>query len=114
MKDALTYNSFIGSVQFSADDDVFYGKIEGIDDLISYEGTSVAELKEAFRNAVEDYMDLCKEVGKEPFKSCKGSFNVRISKELHLAAMKKASLEGVSLNQLVKKALEKEVVSTQR
>lgn len=114
MKDALSYKDFIGSVQFSADDDVFYGKIEGIDDLVSYEGTSVAELKKAFRDAVEDYTALCKEAGKEPFKSCKGSFNVRISKELHLAAMKKAALEGVSLNQLVKKAIEKELVSVHR
>ena len=96
MKEALSYKGFIGSVQFSADDDVFCGKIEGIDDLVSYEGTSVAELKKAFRDAVEDYLGLCKEAGKEPFKSCKGSFNVRISKELHLAAMKKAALEGVS------------------
>lgn len=114
MKDALSYKGFIGSVQFSADDDIFYGKIQGIDDLVSYEGTSVAELKKAFRDAVEDYMQLCKEAGKAPFKSCKGSFNVRIPKELHLAAMKKAALEGVSLNQLVKKAIEKEVVAEQR
>ena len=49
MKDALSYKGFIGSVQFSADDDVFYGKIEGIDDLVSYEGTSVAELKKRKR-----------------------------------------------------------------
>ncbi len=111
MKKALTYKGFIGSVHFSADDEVFCGKIEGIDDLVSYEGTSVVELKKAFREAVEDYMQLCKEAGKEPLKSCKGSFNVRISKELHLAAMKKAALEGVSLNQLVKKAIERELVA---
>ena len=114
MKEALSYKGFIGSVKFSADDDVFCGKIEGIDDLVSYEGISVVELKKAFRDAVEDYMELCKEVGKEPVKSCKGSFNVRITKELHLAAMKKAALEGVSLNQLMKKALERELVAEHR
>ncbi|MFC1591206.1 type II toxin-antitoxin system HicB family antitoxin [Thermodesulfobacteriota bacterium] len=114
MKDALSYNGFIGSVQFSADDDVFCGKIEGIDDLVSYEGTSVAALKKAFRDAVEDYLELCKKAGKQPFKSCKGSFNVRISKELHLAALKKAAMEKISLNQLVKKALEQEIMAEQR
>lgn len=109
MKDMLSYKGFIGSVHFSAKDDVFYGKIEGIDDLVSYEGTSVAELKKAFNEAVENYLELCREAGKEPLKSCKGSFNVRISSELHQAAMRKAVLHGLSLNQLVQKAIEKEI-----
>ncbi len=111
MKDVISYKGFIGSVQFSAKDDVFHGKIEGIDDLVSYEGTSVAELKKAFKEAVKNYIELCNKVSKEPFKSCKGSFNVRISKELHQAAMKKAILEGVSLNQLVQQAIKKEVMA---
>ncbi|MCP4395973.1 MAG: type II toxin-antitoxin system HicB family antitoxin [bacterium] len=110
MKDVLTYQNFIGSVHFSAEDEVFFGKIEGIDDLISFEGTTVSELQQAFYEAVEDYIELCREVGKQALKSYKGSFNVRVSPEIHEKAVRKATLQGISLNQFVQKALEKEVV----
>lgn len=110
MKEVLTYKGFIGSVHFSAEDAVFHGKIENITDLVTFEGKSVKELVNAFHEAVDDYTALCKEAGKEPLKSCKGSFNVRISPELHKKAMLKATITGVSLNQLVRKAIEKELV----
>ena len=109
MKDILTYKDFIGSVHFSAEDKVFHGKIEGIIDLVTFEGKSVNELENAFHEAVDDYISLCKKAGKEPFKSCKGSFNVRIPYELHIKAVKQATMMGVSLNQLVQKAIEKAV-----
>ena len=109
MKDVLLHKGFIGSVHFSARDGVFYGKIEGISDLITFEGKSVKELVSAFHEAVDDYMSLCQEAGKEPLKSCKGSFNVRISSDLHSKALKKATVLGVSLNQLIQKAIENEV-----
>ena len=109
MKDVLTYKDFTGSVHFSAADKVFHGKIEGISDLIMFEGQSVAELTTAFHEAVEDYLELCKEVGKEPEKSYKGSFNVRVSFDLHRKAVEKAIRLGISLNQLVQKALEEKV-----
>ncbi|MDO9287980.1 MAG: type II toxin-antitoxin system HicB family antitoxin [Thermodesulfovibrionales bacterium] len=109
MKDVLTYKGFIGSVHFSAEDRVFHGKIEGITDLVSFEGHTVNELIRAFHEAVDDYIALCKKVGKEPLKSCKGSFNVRVPSELHTKAIQKASMFGISLNQLVQKAMEKAV-----
>lgn len=59
MSDKLKYKHFTGSVEFSADDEVFFGKIEGINDLVMFEGTSVNELKSAFEEAVEDYIELC-------------------------------------------------------
>jgi len=59
MKDVLVYKDYTGSVHFSADDEVFFGKIEGIDDLVSFEGKSVVELKTAFEEAVDDYIELC-------------------------------------------------------
>jgi predicted HicB family RNase H-like nuclease len=78
MKDVLTYKGFIGSVHFSNSDKVFHGKLEGINDLITFEGRNVSELTTAFRGAVNDYLELCKEAGKNPERSYKGSFNVRI------------------------------------
>ena len=59
MKDILLYKDYIGSVHFNSDDEIFYGKIEGIDDLISFEGSSVKELKKAFEESVNDYLELC-------------------------------------------------------
>jgi len=109
MKDTLSYKQFIGSIHFSADDDIFFGKIEGVRDLVTFEGSSVDELKTAFIEAVDDYIALCREVGKEPLKSAKGSFNVRIPPKLHRQAMGKAALAGVSLNKLVRRAIEREV-----
>ena len=109
MKDVLTYKNFIGSVHFSAEDKVFHGKIEGITDLITFEGKSVDELTKAFHEAVNDYIALCREANKEPLKSCKGSFNVRIPSELHIKAAQQAVKLGISLNQLVQKAIEKAV-----
>lgn len=109
MKDILMYKDFIGSVHFSADDKVFHGKIEGITDLVTFEGKSVDELEKAFHEAVNDYITLCKEAGKKPLKSCRGSFNVRIPSELHIKAMNQAVKLGIPLNQLVQKAIEKAV-----
>jgi len=109
MKDVLRYKDFIGSVHYSAEDDCFFGKIEGIDDLVTFEGRDVDELKRSFREAVEDYVELCRAAGKPLHKSCKGSFNVRMPAELHQKAARKSALLGISLNQLVQRAVEKEV-----
>ena len=112
MSDAMTYKGYIGSVHFSAEDEVFHGKIEAISDLIMFEGKSVKELKKAFHEAVDDYLETCEQMGREPQKPFKGSFNVRISPETHRMAAMKASLSGISLNQFVQQTIEKAV--TQR
>ncbi|GHU54466.1 DNA repair protein HhH-GPD [Spirochaetia bacterium] len=109
MKDVLSYKEFIGSVHFNADDEVFYGKIEGIDDLIVFEGDTVNELKQAFQDSVEDYIASCKKHDKKIDKSYKGSFNVRITPDLHKKVKRAAIKLGMSLNQFVQKAVEDEV-----
>ena len=109
MKDILHFAGFIGSVHFSAKDDCFFGKIEGIDDLITFEGQDVKELKMAFQETTTEYIELCKSTGKPLHKSYKGSFNVRITPDLHKKAVHKSLKLGISLNKLVQKAIEKEV-----
>ena len=109
MSDSMTYKGYIGTVRYSEEDEIFHGKIEAINDLVMFEGTSVKELKKAFHEAVDDYLETCKEMGREPQKPFKGSFNVRISSELHRKAVERATRMGVSLNQLVQKALEEKV-----
>ena len=79
----LKYKDFIGSVAFSEADNVFFGKIEGIDGLVNFEGESVAELTNAFHEAVDDYLAYCAEEGIEPHKSYSGSLNVRLTPDIH-------------------------------
>lgn len=105
----LEYKDFIGSVNYTDEEECFYGKIEGINDLITFEGASVKELKKAFKDAVEDYLELCKQLNKEPYRSVKGSFNVRIEPKLHYSAIYTALKKGISLNQFVADAIKSNV-----
>ncbi len=106
MKNKMQYKSFAGSVNYDDREELLYGKVEGIDDLITFEGEDIKELKEAFHNAVDDYLELCKAAGKSPGKSYKGSLNVRLTKDLHQQAAKMATEKGISLNQLIREAVE--------
>ncbi len=110
MKDFIVYKEYLGSVHFNAEDEVFFGKIEGIDDLISFEGKSVDGLKKAFQEAVNDYIQICKDANKNCEKFYKGSFNVRIPSEIHKKAKRLAMMKGISLNQFVQNAVEQEVM----
>jgi predicted HicB family RNase H-like nuclease len=109
MKNILEYEGFYATIQYSTEDDIFFGTIEGIGDSVSFEGNSTRELKKAFQEAVEDYQDICLRENKPVYKSYKGSFNVRITPELHRLTEEKAKKEGLSLNQMVQRALEHEL-----
>ena len=109
MNNTLKYKGFFASVIFSDEDNILFGKIEGIDDLVMFEGSSVTELKAMFREAVEDYIEICKQSNKPCLKSFKGSFNVRVKPEIHQRAAMIATAKGISLNQLVQKAIEREI-----
>jgi predicted HicB family RNase H-like nuclease len=106
MSELLTYKGYFGSARYSAVDEVFYGKLEGIDDLVNYEGDSVKELIKAFHEAVEDYLETCQKIGKAPNKTYKGSFNVRIPAKMHRDAAILAASKDISLNNLAKKAIQ--------
>lgn len=106
MTNGLNYKDYVGSVQFSAEDEVFYGRILGISDRITFEGDSVASLQKDFHDAVDDYIATCEEIGKEPQKPYKGSFNVRIRPELHRNAAMFAASHNQTLNAFVEKAIE--------
>jgi predicted HicB family RNase H-like nuclease len=112
MNNILTYKGFIGSVNYSADDHIFFGKIEGINDMVTFEGTTVNELENAFREMVNLHIEDCGREGKPVEKSYKGSFNVRISQELHKKAVQTATAKRMTLNQLVKQALKRELENT--
>lgn len=105
MNDILEYKNYYGSVEYSAADEIFHGQILGITDHITYEGDSVKSLKEDFADAIEDYLASCEELGKAPEKTYKGSFNVRISPELHKRLAIYSKHHGQSLNKSVEKAI---------
>jgi predicted HicB family RNase H-like nuclease len=109
MKNTLNYKGFLGSVHLSEEDEMFYGKLEGISDCIMFEGASVTELKSMFKEAVNEYIEDCKHQNKPCFKSFKGSFNVRVKPEMHKRAVLFAIENGISLNQLIQKAIEREI-----
>ena len=111
MSNTMEYNGYVGSVEFSEKDGVFFGKVMGVRALISYEGTTAQELVEDFHGAIDDYLALCESEGKEPEKAYKGSFNVRISPELHKRAVISAAAQNISLNSLVERSLESYVAT---
>ena len=106
MKNTMEYKGYVGSVEFSEEDALFYGKVLGIRALISYEGTNAAELVADFHGAVDDYLELCAQSGTEPEKAYKGSFNVRISPELHKQAVIAAMSHNMSLNSFVETSIQ--------
>lgn len=114
MNNTMEYKGYIGSVEFSEADRILFGKVQGIRSLISYEGTTVSELIQDFRNAVDDYLALCEEEGKTPEKAFKGSFNVRFKNpELHKRAAVYAYNHSVSLNSVVEESVAEYLVSRQ-
>lgn len=109
MNNTIEYKGYIGSVEFSEEDSIFFGKVMGIRSLISYEGENAADLISDFHDAVDDYLSICEVEGREPEKAYKGSFNIRISPELHKQLVVCATSCQMSLNSFVEKALQKTV-----
>lgn len=111
MEKTMEYNGYIGTVEYSAEDEMLYGKIWGINDSVTYDGESISQLKEAFHEAVDDYLVICKELGKEPQKAYKGVFNVRVKPKLHKKAAMEATKRGMSLNQFVEMSISHELMA---
>ena len=105
MKNILEYKGYYTKIEFSTEDKVLFGKIEGIKDLVNFESETTDGIEKEFRLAVDDYLEFCKSVGKNPDKVYKGTFNVRISPELHKKLALLALKDNRSLNAEIEKAL---------
>jgi len=105
----LHYNGYLGSVNFSEQDGVFYGKIEGIDGLVNFEGASVDELTGAFHEAVDDYVAYCEAEHLPLHKSYSGQLNIRIAPETHSRIAILAKQAGVTINSFIRSALDSRV-----
>jgi len=95
----MKYKGYYAVPQYNQHDKCFYGKIMGISDVVGFEGRTVDELENEFKESVEDYIETCREIGKEPEKSFSGKLNLRLGPELHARAASIASQKNKSLNQ---------------
>ncbi len=105
----LEYKGYTGSIEYSKEDDLLYGKVLGINGLISYEGKTGQELENDFKEAVDSYLADCENEGGVPEKPFKGSFNVRISPQLHQKAALLAMEEQMSLNNFVAESIRERI-----
>ena len=95
----MKYKGYTGTVEYSEKDACLFGRLVGIDDIISYEGESVPEIRQAFHEAVDDYLSDCAAAGKQPNKPYSGKFILRLDPELHARLALQAQEAGKSLNQ---------------
>ena len=110
MNNTMKYKDYIGSVEFSEEDGIFFGKVMVIRELICYEGEDVVSLLSSFHQAIDEYLAWCEESGRLPERAYKGSFNVRIGQDLHRKIAMYAVEKEISLNGLVETALQEYVV----
>lgn len=102
----LEYKGYHGSIEIDLESYILHGKILFVTDLVTYEGTSVTEVETQFKSAVNDYLETCQQLGREPQQPFSGSFNVRVGSTLHKNATMRALRDGVKLNAIVVTALE--------
>lgn len=105
MSNLLSYKNYNGTVEYSKEDKCLFGKVVGIKSVLSYEGDSVRELEQDFQNVIDEYLIDCKDRNMEPEQPYKGTFNVRISSELHRNIAVYAIEHGTSLNAAVEEAI---------
>ena len=110
MSKMMEYQGYHAQIEYDAEDGIFVGKVFGLADSLNFHGTSVSELEEMFHQSVDNYLKMCAETGKTPEKEFKGSFNIRISPELHKEISLHAAQEGITLNQYVLRALEESLL----
>ncbi|HZG28982.1 MAG TPA: type II toxin-antitoxin system HicB family antitoxin [Ensifer sp.] len=107
MNNVITYKGYSARVDYDAEDEIFFGRIAGITDGVGFHGESVAELKTAFHEAVDDYLETCRKIGKPPEKPYSGKMMFRVDPEIHRRAAIAAELSGKSLNQWAEDVLAK-------
>ena len=101
----LTHRGYVGRVEFDPEDDLFVGRLVGINDVVGFHAADVAGLKRAFQEAADDYLATCEKLGKDAERPYSGRVMFRVSPEVHAQAALAAQLSGKSLNQWGEEAL---------
>ena len=105
----VNYKGYEGSVEIDLERNVCRGKILFINDLVTYEASDIKDIQKSFEEAVDDYLETCIQLGRNPNKAYKGSFNVRITPDMHRQAAMSAYRKGLSLNEYVGMAIMNEL-----
>ncbi len=94
----MEYKGYVGKVEFDDDANIFHGEVINLRDVVTFQGETVGELRLAFKDSVDDYLELCEERGESPEKPYSGKFIVRVEPELHKAVAMRAKMDHKSLN----------------
>ena len=105
----MSYKGYPARVEYSEDDGCFVGHIVGINDIVGFHGDSVTDLRQAFEEAVDDYLETCERLGRVPQKPYSGNLMLRIPSEVHAAVAAAAEVSGKSINQWATETFEKAV-----
>ena len=111
MNGMMEYRGYHAKIEYSPEDETFIGQVFGVADTLVFDGQSIEELRAMFHASVDDYLELCRTIGKEPDREYRGTFNVRVPAELHRKAAMAAESMDISLNQLVTEALRRYVAA---
>jgi predicted HicB family RNase H-like nuclease len=101
----MKYKGYLGEVVYDDDTKIFHGEVIGLKDVITFQGKSVKELEQAFKDSINDYLEFCHERGETPEKSYSGNVRVRVNPKLHASLALEAAKKGISLNKLVTQKL---------
>jgi predicted HicB family RNase H-like nuclease len=107
----MEYKGYVGTVEYDGEAKLFHGDVINTRDIITFQGTTVAEIEKAFRDSIEDYLAWCKEEGVEPEKPYSGKFNLSLPPELHKEMAIKAGKLKMSINSFVEKAIIDEIAA---
>jgi predicted HicB family RNase H-like nuclease len=105
----MTYKGYQGTFEYDPEADIFHGDVLNIADVITFEGRSIDELKAALAESIEVYLEYCAKKGRKPEKPFSGTFNVRLTPEVHQRIATRAAHDGMSLNKWVARTLENAV-----
>ncbi|PYE46284.1 putative HicB family RNase H-like nuclease [Rhizobium sp. PP-F2F-G20b] len=95
----MSHKGYFARVEYDAEDEIFFGRLAGITDGVGFHAETVSDLKAAFHEAVDDYIETCTKAGKDPQKPYSGRMMFRVDPEIHAKAARAAALAGKSLNQ---------------
>ena len=105
----INYKGYLGLVEYDDEAGIFHGEVINLRDVITFQGESATELRQALANSVEDYLAFCAERGENPEKPFSGKFVVRIDPVLHRKLYEQARRANLSINRFVQEVLEKEL-----
>lgn len=103
----MKYKGYLGDVVYDDEARLFHGEVIGLKDVITFQGTTVSELEQAFKDSVDNYLVWCQERGEEPEKTFSGNLHLRINPKLHAKLAREAARNSTSLNSFIIEKLEK-------